>query len=234
MTLRCSLWFKSTSIVNPGFPLRIILRIIIKLNRLCHFLPILDEPNLKSQTNATLSKLFFVQDYFQDKSYPMSIPVEVLAKTLASKSYASQTLEKSESENPKCLIHVRLNDSHDRSDHLLNGTLLSNILLDVRCNHFDIEFDIISDNPKHAETFLNGLGIDFKFFNLEGEGRLPNLTLLELFLDYNFVISSKSTLCWWGCYILTVFAKNSPIIYSFFNEQLRMPQWVNVTSRFDC
>lgn len=227
--LRCSDWFQCEPIIKPNFFLRLALRLILKFNNKLFFCPVLNEGHLNSFGKEITTPLFFVQDYFQRKDYALQIPPEVLVKSLTTK--VSHISVRTGNEF-RCLMHLRLTDSHDRSDKLLNKSLLSNIIEDVHNRSRNTPFDLISDDPKFATNFLREICFNLEFTNLESDYVYPAAELLSLFANYKFVLSSKSTLCWWGCLLLTNIEGKEPIIYSLFDEGLNLSEWIDAKSYF--
>lgn len=206
--------------------IRLILRLILKINRSWRFLPIVDESALNTLTRQTLPRLFFIQDYFQNKKYPLSIPEPLIRSTFENQFALLPAVPTLTLKRPNCLIHIRLTDSHTRSDKVLKRGDLLKLLHSLLTKSQSTTFNFISDDPKGAEQFLAFHEQDFKLYNLEKTQKLSTLELLRLFTVHDYVVCSMSTLCWWGCFLSTKLKVGNAQIFSSFPEQLHLIEWI--------
>jgi len=192
----------------------------LKLLRVMH------EEEFSSAKIASLPNLFFIQDYFQKPAYLQSISKECLctAKQLLVNETIPQKLVNSK--GLRCLIHIRLTDSHDRSDTFLNKTTLRKILQKLTRDRDVISIHCISDDLLGAQTLLKSIELDCEIEFLEHSRKFEALELLRLFSKYDFIISSRSTLCWWGCLLSSTNLERDTKIISFFTEDLHLSSWL--------
>jgi len=200
-----------------------LLRLLKSLKRL----RVMHEEAFYSTKITSLPNLFFIQDYFQKPTYIQSFSKECLstAKQLLVNETIPQELV--HSKGLRCLIHIRLTDSHDRSDTFLSETTLRKIFQKLIRDRDVISIDCISDDLLGAQTLLKSIGLDRGIEFLENSRRFEALELLHLKSKYDFIISSRSTLCWWGCFLSSTNLERDTKIISFFREDLHLSSWLN-------
>lgn len=202
------------------------IRVFLRLLKPLKLVRVMDEDAFSSANSTTLPNLFFIQDYFQKPDYIQSIPEECLSKATQFLSKETIPPQLIHSKGLRCLIHIRLTDSHDRSDVFLSKTTIKRILQKLIRDRDAISFHCISDDLLGAQTFLKSLGLDLEIEFLESSRKFEALELLQLFPEYDFIISSRSTLCWWGCLLSSTNLERDTKIISFFTEDLHLSSWL--------
>lgn len=215
----------------PHSTLRIILRLLLRLNRRWGFISTLDEPSIEKLTQYTIPRLFFIQDYFQHKKYPLSIPLPTIRHAFQPLLESASEVQNTYLNSPNCLIHLRLTDSHTRSDIVFQKDDFIFLMHKLLSNFPSIKFNLISDDATESEAFLNLDKYEFEFQNLERNQRLTALQLLALFSKHDIVICSLSTICWWGCFLSTKLNFVDSQIFSSFPEELHLNEWDRFKTR---
>jgi len=189
---------------------------------------ILDEQAFENLNIKTAPRLFFIQDYFQNRKYPDEIKSSLLLEVFDPIFNFIQEVPFIDSTATNCLIHVRLTDSHTRSDQVFRSEDLINCMKKINQRHESTIFNVISDDPERAETFLDFENQNFYFRNVEKSQKLNTLDLIRLFTLNEIIICSYSTLCWWGCYLSTRLKRNSPTVFSPYPESLHLESWLRL------
>lgn len=188
-------WFinsriSSRLIVLRGFDV-LFVRMILKLSRHYSFFQFLSEAELKS-ISSLKRKMLFIRGSFQDKLFPLSLPTN-FHKTFFS------NVEKFEGfiTSSKTALHIRLTDF-------------------LETNPFDIAYyekaleliarsntpilDCYSDDVSHAKELIT-IPKSILIRWAEENGALDSDEFLFRFSQYDSIIASRSSLCWWASFL---------------------------------
>jgi len=177
-----------------------ILRFILRINRWADFIKFYTEADLCNLTE-TKGRVMFLRDSFQNKKYPLSLPSDFHLKFFSPK-HLSNSFDNAN----KAGVHIRLldflpdnpfdYDYYHRAISKLNELELAGV-------HF------YSDDISHAKKLLRlGSGLEHEW--PEENSSLNALEFLAVFSKYDWILASKSSLCWWASFLAW---KNNPNLF---------------------
>jgi hypothetical protein len=179
---------------------QLLIRGILKLNRVFGLFHFYSDGNIDSLSVST-RKLILFRGSFQDKKYPLSL---------------SHDFHLTFFTDPKRLprlapiaLHIRLTDFLPTSPF---DKEYYEIALKKAHESGSLELDCYSDNISHAKELL-GNSNDAELFWPEENQVLRSDEFLFQFSQYNSFIASKSSLCWWACFLAWKRNPNIAIIH---------------------
>lgn len=196
--------------------LKSMLSFLSKINRL-QILKVNDLklPNIKS--------IVFIQDFFQEKKYALAVENHRILKI-----FGDQNEFFKEAKNSKvAAIHIRLTDYYKVDDQPLAADDYG--LAIEKLQEFGVtHFDCFSDDLENAKALLPiGKGVNFSF--PEERMTLDSRNVLRVISSYDYIIASRSSLCWWACYLASVRNPKS-IVYHFWNQEYALELWKKTSS----
>jgi len=160
-------------------------------------------------------KLGFMQGYFQNRRFVCALPPSGVTQTF-------KNLQPKATNRNKIAIHIRATDALKRKEMFLDLTYYQDALRFLHVVPTDI-IDVYSDDLEYAKMLCSK--IDNFTFNFPEQ--VLNLSALDLLVElssYDKIVSSKSTLCWWACY-LSIFRNPSSVIISPWGKDLHLNAW---------
>lgn len=181
---------------------------------------IYDEAQLKflDGSKVRTHRLFFIHDYFEDQKYPNSLSNEVLQKLISPivAYFKKASLRTSSPDLFKVALHLRLTDSHNRSDNPQHLKKIKDAIENLRSEKGDIQIEIFSDDTILARKLANEHLDRYPYVLIEENKKLSAVEILVKFSHYDCIIASSSTLCWWSCYINSrLYPKETRILSPF-------------------
>jgi hypothetical protein len=209
-------WFTSPSqfYIAVGSS-RFFLRILMRFLSVIHREKILKEKDLNIQG---LRPVFFVQDYFGDKNFVLNLNRNAVLRIMDNQRSFFNSVDKSK----VAAIHIRLTDFYKVDKEPLSKDDYSSAI-----NEFSeygvTRFDCYSDDLLNAKLLLP-IDDGTRFSFPEESNSLNSIELLHTLAMYDYIIASRSTLCWWACYLSTLRNPNV-IVKSFWDEKLSLITW---------
>ncbi len=219
-----SLFNKEKSTLIPSKTLEKFLKLAYRLCIKYLHNRIYNETRLKSLDGSIVQpyRLFFIQDYFEDQKYPNSFSDAVLQKLISpiATYFKKPSLRTSSPDFFKVALHLRLMDSHNRSDNPQHLKKIKNAIENLRCEKGEIQIEIFSDDTilarKLASEHLEG----FPYVLIEENKKLSAVEMMAKFIDYECILASSSSLCWWSCYIRSrLYPKDTRVLSPFLPEK---------------
>lgn len=181
---------------------------------------IYDEARLKSLAGSKVQmhRLFFIQDYFEDQKYPNFLSDEVLQRLISpiAAYYHKPSLRTSSPDLFKVALHLRLTDSHNRSDSPQHLKKIKDAIENLRSEKGNIQIEVLSDDTILARKLANEHLAGYPYVLIEENKKLSAVEMLVKFSHYDCILASSSTLCWWSCYIATRLYPNETRVLSPF------------------
>jgi len=107
-------------------------------------------------------------------------------------------------------IHIRARDGLMHSGMSISKSFYKHALGAVAANP-ESKIDVFSDDLDFAQIFCQELG-DFQFNFLEESASLTATELLRRLSCYEKIISSRSTLSWWACFLASSTRRDTVVI----------------------
>jgi hypothetical protein len=212
--------------VDPTRTLELVLSLLYRI--FSRFFPnkIFSESQI---TNSTiLPKLFFIQDYFETREYPDRMSEDSLFRLIATLEEAALFHETNfgSKNHATAVIHVRLTDSIKSLDPTKRLSKLQTVVNNLGIAEHII-FDVFSDDIILAKEILQDFFSSTTKRYPEEFLKLSPIALLGSLLKYDVIIASKSTLCWWACYLRSRMSKVPATIVADFSPRLMRDDWLN-------
>jgi hypothetical protein len=145
-------------------------------------------------------------------------------KNFSEKSIAElfQIPENLYSDSPAIALHIRATDGLEREDMRLGHEYYERAL-NYFTNGETTLVDVYTDDISYAKKFCAQIGKHN--FNFPEELKsLEPIELLRALGGYNRIVSSKSTLCWWACFIAKL-GKSKVEVVSPWEAAMELENW---------
>jgi hypothetical protein len=163
-------------------------------------------------------KLGFIQGYFQNSRFVCSLPQSEVIQTF-------KNLQPKETNRGSIAIHIRATDALMRKEMFLDLAYYQNALRLLHAIPAN-RIDVYSDDLDYARVLCSK--IENLTFNFPEQAlTLSPIDLLVEISSYDKIVSSKSTLCWWACY-LSISRNPSSVIISPWDKVLHLSAWHEV------
>ena len=160
----------------------------------------------------------FMQGYLQNSSFVLRLPPSVAALTF-------KDFSRKERNDNGIAIHIRAQDALKRKEMYVDLSYYQNALRFLHAAS-ETKIDVYSDDLEYAKILCSEIG-NYNFNFPEQDSALNPIDLLITISMYDKIISSKSTLCWWACY-LSVSRNPLSIIISPWNNDLHLSAWHSI------
>jgi hypothetical protein len=180
--------------------LKLLFRVFLSINRRWSICQFWTERSLEAAA-FKIPNVFLIRDSFQNCRYPLSLPKEF------EKHFFIQDFDKHLGSTSNVVaMHIRLTDFLPENpfdaDYYIDS--LSNI------SKFPVErIDCFSDDINHAKSLVSGIlkcNVEWP----EDKEFLSSVEFLEAFSQYDHIIASRSSLCWWASFLAW---KRNPNVY---------------------
>jgi hypothetical protein len=189
---------------------------------------ILDESSLIGLSRVDIPRLFFLQDYFESRHYPDCLTDDSLISLISSfpVTSASKSTLLEEGEDFTLMIHVRLTDANQKSNNLAYFERVQKSLLGCLDLQALSSITVYSDDIPESKRLLSDFFPEIPKVFPEETLPLSAVNLLSAFMNYDIVIASRSTLCWWACYLKWRLVDKEVKILADFSDNLMSDNWV--------
>ena len=126
-------------------------------------------------------------------------------------------------EKAEIAMHVRATDSLHSIGMLIEDSFYEKALNTLAPGQNTL-IDVFSDDLDFAKELCARIG-DHQFNFIEENYSLGAIELLACLSNYNSIIASKSTLCWWACNFATIKNRNAKII-STWQSSFHQATWI--------
>lgn len=169
-----------------------------------------------------IPKFFFIQDYFINKFYAEKLNPRLVVEVLTGRETNDSIIE---SENKGCSLHVRLTDYKYIDKNPLGAAFYKEALelLGVKSHE---PINVFTDDIIEAKTLVNSLG-SYRFVFPEEEQSLNSEDLLLRLSASESLIASRSSLCWWACFVSSKKRPDTKIVCSW-PDELILSNWVSL------
>jgi hypothetical protein len=168
------------------------------------------------QINSNQANTFgILQGYLQNLNFRHSFADHAI----------SQVIQGPMSENDgisRIAIHLRALDSLKHPGMSLSKSFYENAL-GVVAENSESKIDVFSDDIDFAQEFCKQLG-SFQFNFVEQRGSLSATELLLGLSSYEKIISSKSTLSWWACFLASS-TREDTLVISPWDKSISLKSW---------
>jgi hypothetical protein len=209
---------------KPNKTLRFLLRVHLSLLRRSGKTFALDDRKLQEGSHERSGNQFYIQDYFENKRYAQELDFYALQELFVD-SDTELKVTSNIDYSDRILLHLRFTDSHKPSDSLHNSSDYSKVLRMLGRQQERLIVDCYSDDIDAAKIFLDNLVEEFQINFPEKEGYLKSPELLKHLTRYGTIVSSRSTLLWWTCFIASCCSRNKSIVYCSFPDTLKLDSW---------
>lgn len=160
-------------------------------------------------------KLGFMKGYFQNARFVRALPPSSVTQTF-------KNLQHKATNRDKIAIHIRATDALKQKEMFLDLSYYQDALRFLHVVPAD-KIDVYSDDLEYAKVLCSQ--IDNLTFNFpEQASNLSAIDVLVEISSYDKIVSSKSTLCWWACY-LSISRNPSSVIISPWGKDLHLDAW---------
>lgn len=188
-------WFEQPGLPSSLHVLKgieeLLIRVALKLDKRFFWINFLGENELQNLIQNN-SRITWIRDSFQDKKYPLSLPENFHVDFFPAEHYS---LEKRISD--ASALHVRLTDflrENPFEAHYYEGALSALARYEL------FRIDIFSDDVTHCQQLLK-IPLCFKVHWPEEASSMRSDEILFRLSNYDTIVASKSSLCWWGAFI---------------------------------
>jgi len=167
-----------------------------------------------------LDRNVIVSDWFVNKRYPIDTLPRSNFKIMSTKEFFLSLPTRRSHLQASAAIHIRLGDFKSTAWGTLSEAWYQEgveRLLDLGVSEIDCYSDEIPEAKRMLSPYFKSVKIKFP----EEKRRLNPISLLSVLSDYEYFVSSNSTLSWWGSYLNA----GAKAIFCAWEDDLMIKDW---------
>lgn len=207
-------WFgKNVNIYRSGKFLNLVIRVLRNDKNLFKLIKEIQAINMNE---IDFYRVAFVSGYMQESFYVDSIAKEKL--------FIPFQIQHNLPAN-KVAIHIRAKDGLKQDGMFLSVDYYREAItaLGIKSNW---KIDVYSDDSQYAREMCSKI-TGYQFYFPEDENQFMPSEIISLLARYEYLIGSKSTLCWWASY-LAVNGSKSKVVVSPWGDPLQIKGSINI------